>query len=248
MPKKSRVERIAELLIEGVVFAAQAKDKLETYDNTFRKCTWNLESGEIDVDCISWAKFKRFIEAELPGYGKGYFESDKCKDRFGKSRFDAYYLTGSIDFLEKYQIAKNSIKEGQGSKPITFKLKNFYSLPSNTPLNDYAVAQIKAAYDRQALDKSSSSTGEVARPSQNVSQIQSTSKRGNPVYPIGSRKIDGRDREIDELHLKLQESVENKDNLTAVNVCGIGGIGKTELCIHYIKNYEVKFYKGLAKK
>ena len=39
MPKKSRVERIAELLIEGVVFAAQAKDKLETYDNTFRKCT-----------------------------------------------------------------------------------------------------------------------------------------------------------------------------------------------------------------
>ena len=94
------------------------------------------------------------------------------------------------------------------------------------------------------MDKSSSSTGEVARPSQNVSQIQGTSKRGNPVYPIGSRKIDGRDREIDELHLKLQESVENKDNLTAVNVCGIGGIGKTELCIHYIKNYEVKFYNG----
>ena len=64
MRKKSRAERIAELLIEGIVFAAETKDSSQAFKTTFRKCIWDVESGEIDVDCASCASFKRFIEAE----------------------------------------------------------------------------------------------------------------------------------------------------------------------------------------
>ena len=235
MQKRSRLELIAELLIEGIVFAAEAKDSLQTFKTTFRKCSWNVESGEIDVDCISWAKFKLFIEAELSDYGKGYFESGKCKDRFGDSGVDACYLTYAVDFLVEYERAENNIKEGRGRKPITFKLQNLSFPEPNISLKEYAKEQIKVAKERQTLNASSSiatSIGEISNLSQNSNQIQVSVERGaSSKYPSGARYIDGRERELGELHFALQASVANKENPIAISVCGMGGIGKSELCI-----------------
>ena len=77
---------------------------------------------------------------------------------------------------------------------------------------------------------------------QDFNQIQSSAEKGIPTHPPGSAEIDGRVKEIEALHSELQVSVTNQKSPTAICVCGMGGIGKTELCIHYIKNYR-EFYR-----